>query len=59
MTQNLSNEGTSYDGTIANYVAWQSPSTTPYNEDGSLNDGCGMFGVNLSLSVLIHMIVTM
>ena len=46
MTQNLSNEGTSYDGTIANYVAWQSPSTTPYNEDGSLNDGSGMFGVN-------------
>ena len=39
-------EGTSYDGAIANYAFFQSPSSTPYNEDGSLNDGCGMNGVN-------------
>ncbi|NDV83021.1 SusC/RagA family TonB-linked outer membrane protein [Bacteroides sp. 51] len=44
--QNKSNEGTSYDGAIANYAFFQSPSSTPYNADGSLNDGCGTFGVN-------------
>ncbi len=46
MNQNMVNEGTSYDGALANYAFFQSPSSTPYNEDGSLNDGCGMFGVN-------------
>jgi TonB-linked SusC/RagA family outer membrane protein len=44
--QNKSNESTSYDGAVANYAFFQSPSSTPYYEDGSLNDGCGMFGVN-------------
>ena len=44
--QNKSNEGTSYDGAVANYAFFQNPSSTPYNEDGTLNDGCGMNGVN-------------
>ena len=46
MKQDMSNEGTSYDGSIANYISWQSPSSTPFNEDGTLNSGCGIFGVN-------------
>ena len=46
MIQKKTNEGTSYDGAVANYAFFQSPSSTPYNEDGSLNNGCGMFGVN-------------
>lgn len=46
MIQSKTNEGTSYDGAVANYAFFQSPSSTPYNEDGSLNNGCGMFGVN-------------
>lgn len=46
MNQELANEATSYDGTIANYAFFQSPSDTPYNDDGTLNSGCGMFGVN-------------
>lgn len=44
--QNLTNEGTSYDGALFNYAMAQSPSDTPYNEDGTLNSGCGTFGVN-------------
>ncbi|MCD8093904.1 MAG: SusC/RagA family TonB-linked outer membrane protein [Bacteroides sp.] len=44
--QNKSNEGTSYDAAVANYAFFQSPSSTPYNEDGTLNNGCGIFGVN-------------
>lgn len=31
---------------MANYAFFQSPSSTPYNEDGTLNNGCGVFGVN-------------
>ena len=46
MIQKKTNEGTSYNGAVANYAFFQSPSSTPYNEDGSLNNGCGMFGVN-------------
>ncbi len=46
MRQNLTNEGTSYDGAVANYAFFQSPSSTPYNEDGTLADASGMFGVN-------------
>lgn len=46
MKQERTNEGTSYDGAVANYAFFQSPSSTPYLEDGSLNSGCGMFGVN-------------
>ena len=44
--QNKTNEATSYDGPVANYAFFQSPSSTPYNEDGTLNNGCGVFGVN-------------
>ena len=46
MTQKKTNEGTAYDGAVANYAFFQNPSSTPYNEDGSLNNGCGIFGVN-------------
>lgn len=50
MRQELANEGTSYDGAIANYAFFQTPSDSPYetNEDGtvSLASGCGIFGVN-------------
>ncbi len=31
---------------MANYAFFQSPSSTPYNEDGTLNNGCGVFGVD-------------
>lgn len=44
--QNKVNEGTSYDSPLMNYSMTQSPSSTPYNDDGTLNDGCGMVGVN-------------
>jgi TonB-linked SusC/RagA family outer membrane protein len=37
MNQSKTNEGTSYDSAVANYAFFQSPSTSPYNEDGSLN----------------------
>lgn len=46
MRQDMSNENTSYDGSIANYIGWQSPSTTPFNEDGTLNSSCGIFKTN-------------
>ena len=46
MNQSLVDEGTSYVGALANYCFFQSPSSTPYNTDGSLNTGCGIFGVN-------------
>ena len=46
MRQNRTNEATSYDAAVANYAFFQNPSSTPYNEDGTLNDGCGIFGVN-------------
>lgn len=46
MKQNKTNESTSYDAPVANYAFFQSPSSTPYNEDGTLNNGCGLFGVN-------------
>ena len=45
MNQSTANEGTSYDGAIANYAFFQSPSQTPYDKDGNLQP-CGMFGVN-------------
>ena len=45
MNQSTTNEGTSYDGAIANYAFFQSPSQTPYDKDGNLQP-CGMFGVN-------------
>ena len=45
MNQNLVNEGTSYDGAIANYAFFQSPSESPYDSEGNLVT-CGMFGVN-------------
>ena len=45
MNQSTANEGTSYDGAIANYAFFQSPSQTPYDKDGNLKP-CGMFGVN-------------
>lgn len=40
------NEGTSYDSALFNYGFAQSPSSTPYDENGDLNNGCGIFGVN-------------
>jgi TonB-linked SusC/RagA family outer membrane protein len=46
LVQSKTNEGTSYDGAVANYAFFQSPSDTPYNEDGSLNDGSGFAGIN-------------
>jgi TonB-linked SusC/RagA family outer membrane protein len=50
MKQHLANEGTSFDGAVANYAFFQSPSSTPYDvaADGTktLNDGCGMYNVN-------------
>jgi len=50
MNQNLCNEGTSYDGAVANYAFFQNPSSSPYelNDDGttSVASGCGIFGVN-------------
>ena len=45
MNQSTANEGTSYDGAIANHAFFQSPSQTPYDKDGNLQP-CGMFGVN-------------
>ena len=45
MNQSTVNEGTSYDGAIANYAFFQSPSESPYDKDGNLVQ-CGMFGVN-------------
>lgn len=45
MNQSTANEGTSYDGAIANYAFFQSPSSTPYDTDGNLVS-CGLFGVN-------------
>lgn len=45
MNQSTANEGTSYDGAIANYAFFQSPSSSPYDTDGNLV-GCGLFGVN-------------
>ncbi len=45
MNQSTVNEGTSYDGAIANYAFFQSPSSSPYDSEGNLV-GCGMFGVN-------------
>ncbi len=45
--QNKVNEQTSYDGALFNYGMAQSPSSTPYDENGELNDGCGSItGVN-------------
>lgn len=44
--QNKMNEGTSYDSALFNYGFAQSPSSTPYDENGELNNGCGAFGVN-------------
>lgn len=44
--QDLANEGTSFTSPIMNYAWVQNPSSTPYNDDGTLNDGCGLFGVN-------------
>jgi TonB-linked SusC/RagA family outer membrane protein len=46
MAQQKCNEGTSYDGALANYCFFQSPSETPFNEDGSISESCGVFGVN-------------
>lgn len=50
MKQNLANEGTSYDGALANYAYFQNPSYTPYsvNEDGSYSivKSCGMKNTN-------------
>ncbi len=44
--QNKVSEGTSYDSPIMNYAFSQSPSDTPYNSDGTLNSGSGLFGIN-------------
>ena len=44
--QDLANESTSFTSPIMNYAWVQNPSSTPYNDDGTLNDGCGLFGVN-------------
>ena len=46
MHQSLANESTSYDGTLANYCFFQSPSDVPYNEDGTFNREIGFTGVN-------------
>ena len=46
MNQSKTLEGTSYDGAVANYAFFQSPSSTPYNEDGTLANAAGMKGVN-------------
>lgn len=46
MNQDVTFEGTSYDGAIANYCFFQHPSEGPYNEDGSLSEGSGFTGMN-------------
>ncbi|MBQ7420697.1 MAG: TonB-dependent receptor [Prevotella sp.] len=46
MNQSLINEGTSYDGPVANYAFFQNPATIAYNEDGTLAEGDGFAGVN-------------
>ena len=46
MNQDMANEGTSYDGALFNYTMAQNPSSTPYDEDGNLLGGCGLFGTN-------------
>ena len=45
MNQSTANEGTSYDGAVANYAFFQNPSSVPYDKNGNLV-GCGMFRVN-------------
>lgn len=46
INQNRNMEGTSYAGEIANYSFFQSPSTTPYNEDGSIAEETNSPGNN-------------
>ncbi|MBR1518027.1 MAG: TonB-dependent receptor [Prevotella sp.] len=46
VNQSLANEKTSFDGTIANYAFFQSPSDVPFFEDGSFNREIGFTGVN-------------
>lgn len=46
MRQQMANEGTSYDGAVANYAFFQNPSSTAYNSDGSFTQGPGYAGVN-------------
>lgn len=46
LRQEKVNEYLSYDGALYNYVTAQSPSDTPYNEDGSLKQYCGANNTN-------------
>ena len=46
LRQNKVNEYLSYDGALFNYVAAQSPSDTPYNEDGTLKQYSGAYNTN-------------
>lgn len=41
MIQKKTNESASYDGALANYAFFQSPSTIPYNEDGTPTNNSG------------------
>ncbi len=46
LRHNKVNEYLSYDGALFNYVAAQSPSDTPYNEDGTLKQYSGAYNTN-------------
>lgn len=46
MNQEIAGEGTGYTAAIANIYFFQNPSESPYNADGTLASGCGLFGVN-------------
>lgn len=47
MKQNLSDEGTAYDGALANYAFFQNPSSSPYDTDGNLvRDAGGYVSIN-------------
>ena len=46
MKQSLADEATSYDGALANYAFFQSPSSQAYDENGNYAFGQGFVGVN-------------
>lgn len=46
MKQSLADESTSYDGALANYAFFQSPSSQAYDENGNYAFGQGYVGVN-------------